>query len=405
MFWYQRSRVSWLKYGDRNTKFFHSKASQRRRRNFIEGIKNANGVWVEEVDDVADVAFDYFMNIFKVGTCDRMEECLNAVNRKMTKDMLEVLSRLYNNEEVKAALFQMGPTKAPRPDRFTSLLAKAEIEGSLHGVALCRSAPPITNFLFVDDSLIFCQANKDEVQVVSDTLQLYPEALAQCINLEKSSAYFSSNVSMEQKAWIIEKLKVKEVEKFNAYLGLPTLIGRRKYKTSTFLKERIWRKLQGWKGKLLSRAGKEVLIKAVAQSIPTYTMGFCQLPGKLCDELDTICARFWWGQIGEKRKIHWKNWSFLTLPKKEGGMGFRNLRSFNLAMLAKQGWRLLRDKSSLLNSYFKAKYFLRCDFLEATGCQNSSYVWKSLLAAQPILWKGCLWRVGNGASIRVLKDC
>ena len=98
---------------------------------------------------------------------------------------------------------------------------------------------------------------------------------------------------MEKKAWIIEKLKVKEVEKFDAYLGLPTLMGRRKYETFAFLKERVWRKLQGWKGKLLSRAGKEVLIKAVAQSFPTYTVGVFQLPGKLCDELDTMCTRFW----------------------------------------------------------------------------------------------------------------
>ena len=74
--------MSWLKYGDRNTKFFHSKVSQWRRRNFIKGMKNANGVWVEEVDEVAEVASEYFMNIFKVGTCDRVEECLNTVDRK-----------------------------------------------------------------------------------------------------------------------------------------------------------------------------------------------------------------------------------------------------------------------------------------------------------------------------------
>ena len=80
---------------------------------------------------------------------------------------------------------------------FTSLLAKAELDGRLHGVAVCRTAPQITNLLFAEDSLIFCQANKDEVQVVSDTLQLYAEASGQCINLEISSAYFSSNVSVE----------------------------------------------------------------------------------------------------------------------------------------------------------------------------------------------------------------
>ena len=50
--------MSWLKHGDKNTKFFHSKFLQRRQRNFIKGIKNANGVWVEEVEDVAKVAFE-----------------------------------------------------------------------------------------------------------------------------------------------------------------------------------------------------------------------------------------------------------------------------------------------------------------------------------------------------------
>ena len=86
-------------------------------------------------------------------------------------------------------------------------------------------------------------------------------------------------------------------------------------------------------------------------------------------------------------------------------MGFRDVRSFILAMLVKQGWQLLQDKKYLLYSCFKAKYFPRCEFLEAKDCQNSSYVWKSLLATQLVLRKGCYWRVGNGASIHVLKDC
>ena len=133
-------------------------------------------------------------------------------------------------------------------------------------------------------------------------------------------------MSVEQKTWIIEKLKVKEVEKFDAYLGLPTLIRRRKYETFSFLNERVWRKLQGWKGKLLSRAGNDVLIKAVAQSIPTYTMGVFQFPGKLCDELDAMCARFWWGQVGEERKIHWKNWSFFNVAKERWQNGFQRFK-------------------------------------------------------------------------------
>ena len=79
---------------------------------------------MEEVDEVADVALDYFMNIFKEGTCDRMEECLDTVNHKITDDILEVLTRPYSSEEVKAALFQMGLINAPGPDGMNALFYK-----------------------------------------------------------------------------------------------------------------------------------------------------------------------------------------------------------------------------------------------------------------------------------------
>ena len=73
---------------------------------------------------------------------------------------------------------------------------------------------------------------------------------------------------------------------------------------------------------LLFRTGKEILMKAVAKSIPIYTMSVFQIPLKLCTELEALCARFWWGQVGNERKIHWKSWDKLTASKKEGGMGF-----------------------------------------------------------------------------------
>ena len=159
-------------------------------------------------------------------------------------------------------------------EAFTSLLAREEELGRLHGVSICRSAPSISHLLFADDSLVFCQAKQEEVKMTSDVLYLYAMASGQCINFEKSYVYFSSNTSRVQKDSIKNVLRVREVEKFESYLGLPTLIGRSKYQAFSFLKERVWKKIQGWKGKLLSKAGKEVLIKAVAQSIPTCVWEF-----------------------------------------------------------------------------------------------------------------------------------
>ena len=100
--------------------------------------------------------------------------------------------------------------------------------------------------------------------MISVVLELYAVAFGLCINLEKSSVFFSSNTTGVQRDWIKNPLGVKEVENFESYLGLPMLLGRSKYQAFSFLKERVWKKIQGWKGKLLSKARKEVLIKAMA---------------------------------------------------------------------------------------------------------------------------------------------
>ena len=163
---------------------------------------------------------------------------------------------------------------------FSSLLAKAKEENKLHGVSICRTrrAPSISHLLFADDSLLFCRATQDEVQEISDILQLYATASRQQINLEKSSIFFSSNTDGGQRNWIKTRLNVKEVDRFETYLGLPTLIGCSKYQAFALLKDKVWKKLRGWKGIMLSRARKEVLIKVVAQSLPTYTMGGVSTP-------------------------------------------------------------------------------------------------------------------------------
>ena len=86
----------------------------------------------------------------------------------------------------------------------------------------------------------------------------------------------------------------------NKKLRLPSLVGRRKKEGFNFIKEKVWRKLQGWEGKLLSQAGREVLIKVVIQAIPTYAMGCFKLPLGLCHEIETMIKKFWWAKGGIK---------------------------------------------------------------------------------------------------------
>jgi len=76
---------------------------------------------MEELEDIVKVASDYFDNLFCVGVCDQMKECLNAVPSKVTNDMQEILSSEISVEEIKVALFQMGPIKASRLDGMNAI--------------------------------------------------------------------------------------------------------------------------------------------------------------------------------------------------------------------------------------------------------------------------------------------
>lgn len=134
------------------------------------------------------------------------------------------------------------------------------------------------------------------------------------------------------------------------------MVGRNKRASLNYIKERVWNKLQGWKEPLLSQAGREVLLKAVVEAILTFVMSCFRLPMSLCHEIEMLIRKFWWGQQGEQRKIHWKSREVLCQLKSLGGLGFKDIQKFNEAMLAKHVWRLLSDQSSLL-SCFQGKIF------------------------------------------------
>lgn len=84
-----------------------------------------------------------------------------------------------------------------------------------------------------------------------------------------------------------------------------------------------------WKTKFFSSAGREILIKAVVQAVPTYTMSVFRLPTTLIHDLQSLVSNFWWGGAGSTRKIHWAKWEQLIKPKSDGSLGFWDLECFN----------------------------------------------------------------------------
>jgi hypothetical protein len=191
-------------------------------------------------------------------------------------------------------------------------------------------------------------------------------------------------------------------QRYDTYLGLPALVGKSRMAAFKKLKDRVWKRLQDWKIKFLSQAGKEILIKAVIQAIP-YSMNIFLLPKTLCSEMNSLMQKFWWGHQ-DKALIHWMSWSRLGISKKDGGMGYRDLNNFNKALLAKQAWRLWKLPNSLTAQIMGAKYYRGGNFLESSLGHRPSYAWRSIHSSQNLLKEGLIWRIGNGTKVRIWKD-
>ena len=182
---------------------------------------------------------------------------------------------------------------------LNGLIKHVERSGDIHGFSLCRRGPKLTHLLFADDSLPFCRATMEECGKVLELLSKYEEASGQKVNKSKTSIFFSKTTNAEVKRDIKEAWGVSEIMHYERYLGLPSFVGKGKKASFNYIKEKVWRKLQGWEGKLLSQAGREVLIKLVIQAIPTYTMGCLKIPIGLCNEIEGLIKKFWWGQRGD----------------------------------------------------------------------------------------------------------
>lgn len=142
------------------------------------------------------------------------------------------------------------------------------------------------------------------------------------------------------------------------------------------------------------------MIKEVIQSIPAYSMSVFKLPVSLCKDIEMMIWKFWWGH-GERKKLHWVKWSTLCSSKSIRGMGFRDIQNFNKATLAKQVWRFLNNKDSLIFKVFSSKYFLTGNMLEIPIPSKCSYAWRSILQSRDVIQKGTVWRVGDGRMIDI----
>ena len=175
---------------------------------------------------------------------------------------------------------------------FTNLFQKVATERRIEGMRISRQGPRLTHLFFADDSLIFCKADYQNASELRRILQVYERGTGQLINLEKSSVIFSTNLEQEAKMEVCQALG--NIQKVNQgkYLGLPMVVTGSKQQLFGYIRDNIQQQLKKWKNKLLSAAGKEVMLKSVAMAMPTYTMSCFKMPKKICKEINAVMANY-----------------------------------------------------------------------------------------------------------------
>lgn len=139
------------------------------------------------------------------------------------------------------------------------------------------------------------RATIEEARAVKSVFLSYERASGQQVNFMKSSLSFSKNAPAGVRSGICAELRIPKANEHEKYLGVPTNVGRQKKALFCFMKERLQQRMQGWSARMLSRAGKEILLKSVAQAMPNHLMSVYLLPKDLCAELERMMNSFWWG--------------------------------------------------------------------------------------------------------------
>ncbi|XP_019087406.1 PREDICTED: uncharacterized protein LOC109127279 [Camelina sativa] len=142
----------------------------------------------------------------------------------------------------------------------------------------------------------------------------------------------------------------------------------------------------------------------MAYAMPVYSMNYFELLAELCSELDRLIANFWSGSTRDKRKLSWVAWKKLITSKDTGGLGFRDFKLSNQALLANHVWKIMKRPNSLVYRLLKARYFKDGIFFSATKGHKPSYGWNSLRFGRDLLATGVQFNIGDGNNTKMGVD-
>ncbi|KAF5460015.1 hypothetical protein F2P56_019915 [Juglans regia] len=297
---------------------------------------------------------------------------------------------------------------------LSNLLNLAEARGDISGIPIARGQLHINHLFFADDSLLFCKSNALEMCRLLDILSVYEKASGQRLNKDKTSIHFSRNTPQLAQSLILQIARVRSSTSYEQYLGLPALMGRSRGGSFNSILDKMKKRVGNFKVKTLSQAGKEILLKAVVQALPTYCMGVFKLPGTLIKKMNSIMHNFWWGnkkmggrtQCGEWEMVAALKYGWISgfhrLPQIEEVLGEEEAKPIIQIPLSashipdKLIWRSATDGLFTVRRAYHLHKELRAQAQgQSSNREQSSEEWKVLWklnvlpATKNFLWKAC----------------
>ncbi|XP_062103748.1 uncharacterized protein LOC133814854 [Humulus lupulus] len=228
---------------------------------------------------------------------------------------------------------------------------------------------------FVEDIL---HGNGTSLKLVLEAFDEFGAATGLSANASKSSIYFGG-IKNETKYDLLRLSKIAEGSFPLKYLGVNLRPTKWKASDCEGILSKFRKNLHGWSSRHLSFSGRCQLIHSILLGIRNYWMGMFILPQKITTLIDKMCRDFLWGCNGNRSKLHFCSWEHVCLPKDHGGLGFREGKKWNIAMMSKYIWAVSTKQDSLWVRWVNATYMKNVDFWFVTPIPDASWYFKKML--------------------------
>ncbi|CAL1385774.1 unnamed protein product [Linum trigynum] len=291
-------------------------------------------------------------------------------------------------------------------DVLSFMLGKLREKGKFRGFFIDeeQNRGEVTHLLFADDTLIFCEAEPDQVLSLLGTLVCFQAVTGLKVNLDKSMMYTVGEVP--EPSFFADIFGCKWSRDTSKYLGFP--LGARPNSIAVWdpVINSVQHRLEGWKGKMLSFGGRLTLNSSCLNSQVVYYCSLFLAPKTVMDRIEKLQKRFIWSGTGEKQKFHLVGWDLCKATKKNGGIGALDFESFNHAMLCKWMWKFAEDRGRWWRDLIEIKYSNGVS-LWHTGKRRegrNSSVWVNILRMFDTFWKHVCIDPGGGAWVSFWHD-